>query len=144
MARLRREIGGTLVLDAEGLVKLSNGDLRALSRAKLAHARDATVVIAATTLAEVLRGGTRDAPVYHALTRVRVISIHAEQARAAGELLGRIRLAGHGRALDALVAVVAMAQPRPVVLLTSDTKDLERLTEEPDRPRRERVAVVHI
>jgi hypothetical protein len=75
---------------------------------------------------------------------VRVISIHAEQARAAGELLGRIRLVGHGRALDALVAVVALAQPRPVVLLTSDAKDLERLTEEPDRPRRERVTVVHI
>ncbi len=144
MARLRGEIGGTLVLDAEGLVKLSNGDPRVLSRAKLAHVRDATVAIAATTLAEVLRGGPRDAPVYRALTRVRVISIHAGQGRAAGELLGRVGLSGHSHALDALVAVVAMAQPRPVVLLTSDTKDMERLTEEPDRPRQERVAVVHI
>ena len=144
MARLRGEIGGTLVLDAEGLVKLSNGDPRVLSRAKLAHVRDATVAIAATTLAEVLRGGPRDAPVYRALTRVRVISIHAGQGRAAGELLGRVGLSGHSHALDALVAVVAMAQPRPVVLLTSDAKDMERLTEEPDRPRQERVAVVHI
>src|SRR5258708_11151311 len=144
MARLRGEIGGTLVLDAEGLVKRSNGDPRVLSRAKLAHIRDATVAIAATTLAEVLRGGPRDAPVYSALTRVRVVSVHAGQGRAAGELLGRVGLSRHSHALDALVAVVAMAQPRPVVLLTSDTKDMERLTEEPDRPRQERVAVVHI
>jgi hypothetical protein len=37
-----------------------------------------------------------------------------------------------------------MTQPPPVVLLTSDTKDMARLTEEPDRPRRERVAVVQV
>src|SRR5258706_8403583 len=102
MARLRREIGGTLVLDAEGLVKLSDGDLRALSRAKLAHARDATVVIAATTLAEVLRGGTRNAPAYHALTMFWVLSIHAEQARAAGKLLVPIELSVPRPGLDAL------------------------------------------
>ncbi len=144
MARLRGGIGGTLVLDSEGLVKLSNGDPRALARAKVAHARNATVVTAATTLAEVIRGGARDAPVYRALRSVRVLSIHAQDARAAGGLLGRIQLSGHGHALDALVATVALAQPRPVVLLTSDTKDMERLTEEPDRPRRERITVIHI
>ncbi len=144
MARLRTGIGGTLVLDAEGLVKLSKGDARALSRVKQAHARDATVVIAATTLAEVLRGGPRDAPVYQALRKVKVISIYAEQGRDAGELLGRTRLSGHRSALDAVLASVALAQPRPVVLLTSDTADLARLTEEPERPPRERVAVVRI
>ena len=144
MARLRNGIGGTLVLDAEGLVKLSSGDPRALSRAKLATLRGATVVIAASTLAEVLRGGPRDAPVHRALTKVEVISIDAEQARAAGELLGHVALSGHAHALDALIAIIAMAQPRPVLILTSDTKDMERLTEEPDRPRRERVVVVRV
>src|SRR5258707_2823240 len=104
MARLRGEIGGTLVLDAEGLVKLSNGDPRVLSRAKLAHVRDATVAIAATTLAEVLRGGPRDAPVYRALTRVRVISIHAGQGRAAGGNLVHVGLSRHRRALYPPVA----------------------------------------
>jgi predicted nucleic acid-binding protein len=144
MARLRSGIGGTLVLDAEGLVKLSKGDPRALSRAKKAHARDATVVTAATTLAEVLRGGPRDAPVYQVLRKVKVISIHAEQARNAGELLGQTGLSGHRCALDALLASVALAEPRPVVLLTSDTEDMTRLTEEPERPPRERIAVVRI
>jgi predicted nucleic acid-binding protein len=144
MARLRRGVGGTLVLDAEGLTKLSNGDTRAVSRVKLAHARNAAVVTAATTLTEVLRGGRRDAPVYRALNKIKIVSIHAGDARVAGELLGRIGLSGHQYVLDALLAVVALAQPRPVVLLTSDTEDMERMTEEPGRPRSERVAVVRI
>jgi predicted nucleic acid-binding protein len=118
VARLRGGIGGTLVLDSEGLVKLSNGDPRVLARAKLAHARNAAVVIAATTLAEVIRGGARTAPVYRALRTVRAVSIHAQDARTAGGLLGRNQMSGHEHALDALVAAVALAQPRPVVLLT--------------------------
>lgn len=144
MARLRDGIGGTLVLDAEGLVKLAKGDLRALARAKNAYAREARLVTAATTLTEVLRGGPRDAQLHHVLRRVRVIAVDAEQARAAGELLGRTGLSGHRCALDALLATVAMAQPRPVILLTSDTDDMTKLTHEPNRPARERVAVVRI
>jgi hypothetical protein len=50
-------------------------------------------------------------------------------------------LSGHLHAL-ALLAVVALNQPRPVVLLTSDPGDLSRLTQEPERPARERIAVV--
>lgn len=133
-----------MVLDAEGIVKLANGDPRVVARTKLAHLRNATVVTAATTLAEVLRGGPRDAPVHKALQRVAVISIHADDARAAGNLLGRAQLSGHRHALDALVAAVALAQPRPVVLLTSDSKDMQRLTDEPGRPRRELITVVHV
>jgi len=133
-----------LVLDAEGLVKLSTGNPAALSRAKKAYARDAAVVTAATTLTEVLRGVPRDALLHHVLRRVKVIPVDAERARAAGELLGRSGLSGHRCALDALVATVALAQPRPVVLLTSDTADMARLTDEPGRPPRERVAVVRI
>jgi predicted nucleic acid-binding protein len=144
VARLRGEVGGTLVLDAEGIVKLSQGDPRVVARTKLAHLRSASVVAAATTLAEVLRGGPRDAPVDQALRRVTVVPITADEARAAGGLLGRAKLSGHSHALDALVAAVALAQPRPVVVLTSDKKDMELLTEEPGRPRRERVAVVHV
>ena len=144
MARLRDGIGGTLVLDAEGLVKLAKGDPRALARAKNAYAREASLVTAATTLTEVLRGGPRDAQMHHVLRRVRVIAVDAEQARTAGELLGRTGLSGHRCALDALLATVAMAQPRPVILLTSDTDDMTKLTHEPNRPAKEHVAVVRI
>ncbi len=70
--------------------------------------------------------------------------IDARLARTAGELLGRVGLSGHQHALDALVAVVALGQPRPVVLLTSDPDDLAALTAEPERPASERVAVVRV
>jgi len=78
------------------------------------------------------------------LRKVTVVPIGQQQGRAAGELLGRTGLSGHRCALDALVAVVALAQQRPTVLLTSDTSDMERLTEEPGRVKAERIAVVHI
>jgi predicted nucleic acid-binding protein len=137
-------IGGTVVLDAEGLVKLAKGHPSAVDRAKAAYTRQASLVTAATTLTEVLRGGPRDAPVHRVLRRVKVIAIDSERARAAGELLGRTGLSGHQCALDALLATVAMTQPRPVILLTSDTDDMVKLTQEPDRPAKERVAVVRI
>ena len=67
-----------------------------------------------------------------------------QRGRAAGELLGRTGLSDHRCALDALLAVVALDQPRPVVLLTSDPRDLARLTEEPGLPRTQRVGVVRV
>jgi predicted nucleic acid-binding protein len=144
VARLRRELGGTLVLDAEGLVKLSRGNLEAGARAQQAYRRGSEVVIAATTLAEIIRGGPRDTSVHRTLAKIKVIPVGEQQGRAAGELLGRTGLSGHRCALDALVAVVALEQPRPVVLLTSDTGDLRRLTEEPWIPKAERIEVVRI
>lgn len=135
---------GALVLDAEGLTKLAAGNSRAVSFVMDAHEFHAPVVLAASTLAEVLRGGPRDASVHRVLGRIAVTPINKASARAAGELLGRTGLSGHRHALDALVAVVALTQPRPVVLLTSDTEDMTRLTEEPACPRHERIAVVRI
>lgn len=73
-----------------------------------------------------------------------VVAVDKHQGRAAGELLGRTGLSGHRCALDAILAVVALSQPRPVVLLTSDTDDMRRLTEEPGRPRHERIQVTRI
>jgi hypothetical protein len=82
--------------------------------------------------------------VHHWLKLIAVIPLDKELGRAAGELLGNTGLSGHRCALDALLAVVALAQPRPVVLLTSDPRDLEKLTCEPERPKVERVAVVAV
>lgn len=144
MARSSSRVGGTLVLDAEGLTKLAAGHQVAVSFARDAHDARGNVVTAASTLAEVLRGAPRDAAMYRVLNRITVVPIDKEMGRAAGELLGRAGLSGHRHALDALLAVVALDQPRPVVLLTSDTGDLGRLTEEPSRPARERVAVLRV
>lgn len=147
MAKLRRwqrGIGGTLVLDAEGLVELANGNPVAMSLAWDSYEADAQVVTAATTLAEVLRGGPRDTRMHRVLSRIAVVPIGPGQGRAAGELLGRTGLSGHRCALDALLAVVALSQPRPVVLLTSDADDMRQLTEEPGRPKAESIQVTRI
>ncbi len=78
------------------------------------------------------------------LNKVTVVPIGQDQGRTAGELLGRTGLSGHRCALDALLAVVALAQPRPVVVLTSDTDDMRRLTEEPGRRKAERIGISRI
>jgi predicted nucleic acid-binding protein len=133
-----------LVLDAEGIAKLASGNAIARSYFEDARGEGGRVVTTAPTITEVLRGGPGDAPVHRVLRKVTVVPIGQQQGRAAGELLGRTGLSGHRCALDALVAVVALAQQRPTVLLTSDTSDMERLTEEPGRVKAERIAVVHI
>lgn len=132
------------MLDAEGLVKLATGNVLAMSLARDTYQAGAKIVTSASTLAEVLRGGARDAPVHRILSKVTIVPIGTQQGRAAGELLGLTGLSGHRCALDALLAVVALAQPRPVVLLTSATDDLRRLTEEPGRPKAERIEVARV
>jgi predicted nucleic acid-binding protein len=126
------------------LAKLAAGDTRARVRFEVARRHRRRIVTAASTLTEVLRGGPRDAGVHRLLGDVEVIAIDEAAGRAAGELLGRLGLSGHRHALDALVAVVALSQPRPVLLLTSDPRDLAKLTEEPGQQKDKRIAVVPI
>jgi predicted nucleic acid-binding protein len=144
MAGLPAQVGGALVLDAEGLVKLASGESRTRYRFEAARTRHGQVVTAASTLAEVLRGGPKDALLHRVLNKITVVPIDKAYGRAAGELLGRTGLSGHRCALDALLAAVALSQPRPVVLLTSDPDDLARLTEEPDREKAQRIAVLRV
>jgi predicted nucleic acid-binding protein len=125
-------------------VKLASGHPLAVSLAQDTYRAEAEIVTSASTLAEVLRGGPKDAPVQRVLGRVTIVPVEEEQGRTAGELLGRTGLSGHRCALDALLATVALAQPRPVILLTSDTEDMRRLVEEPGRRRAERVEVARI
>jgi len=137
-------VGGTLVLDAEGLSKLAAGDARARAYLKTALARRARVVVSAITLTELPRGGPRDAPVHRALSRLTVVPVSPETGRHAGELLGIAGLSGHRCAIDAVVAATALEGERPVVLLTSDPNDLGRLVEEPGRPKAQRISVMHV
>ncbi len=144
MAGLPARVGGALVLDAEGIVKLASGDPRTRQWFEAAKVRRSEVVTAASTLAEILRGGPRDAALHRVLNRITVVPVGKDHGRAAGELLGRTGLAGHRCAIDALLAAVALCQQRPVVLLTSDPAGLARLTQEPGRPAGQRVAVIRV
>jgi len=100
--------------------------------------------VSAVTLAEVSRGGPRDAAVHRVLARIAVVPVTATIARRAGELLGITGLSGHRCAIDAVVAATALDLERPVVLLSSDLDDMSRLVEEPERPKAQRIAVVHV
>lgn len=144
MARQRIAVGGTLVPDSEGLSKLAAGDARAHAYLDSARVRRARVASSAITLTEVLRGGPRDAAVYRVLSRITVVPVTAQIARRAGELLGAAGLSGHRCAIDAVVAATALGLERPVVVLTSDPDDMNQLVEEPDRPKAERIVVVHV
>jgi predicted nucleic acid-binding protein len=144
MAVLLRGMTGTLVLDAQGLVRLAEADKHVLVRVQEADASGADIVTAASTLAEVLRGDARDARIHRILRRVTVAEIDRNVGRKAGELLGSTGMSGHRCTVDALLAAVALAQRRPVILLTSDPDDMARLTEEPGRRKGERVAVFKV
>ncbi len=144
MARRAIGIGGALVLDSEGLAKLFAGDPRARAFLGTARERRARVVVSAITLTEVLRGNARDAPVHRVLSRVTVLPVTPDLARRAGQLLGETGMSGHRCAIDAVVAATALDLTPPVVVLTSDPGDLTALVETPDRPKQERVAVVHV
>jgi predicted nucleic acid-binding protein len=140
----RRVAGGTLVLDGEGLSKLAAGDARVRGYLDSARARGARVAVSVITLTEALRGGPRDAAVHRVLARIIVVPVTSAIARRAGELLGTTGLSGHRCAIDAVIAATALNLERPVVLLTSDLDDMNRLVEEPERPKTQRIAVVRV
>jgi predicted nucleic acid-binding protein len=144
VAGRRVAAGGTLVLDSEGLSKLAAGDALARAHLETARSRRAQVAVSAITLTEVLRGGSRDAAVHRVLSRITVLPVTGQIARRAGELLGQTGLSGHRCAIDAVVAATAFELERSVVLLTSDPDDLATLTEEPGRPKAQRVIVIHV
>jgi predicted nucleic acid-binding protein len=137
-------VGGTLVLDSEGLSKLAAGDSRARAHLETALARRARVAVSAITLAEVLKGGPRDAAVHRVLSRITVVPVSPEVAHRAGELLGATGLSGHRSAVDAVVAATALGLERPVALLTSDPDDMSRLVEEPEQPKAQRITVIRV
>jgi hypothetical protein len=90
----------------------------------LDRARKAGVdpMVSYATLAETYRNGPRIQWVLSKLAKVRLGEREYEQA---GLLLGETNIGN--RTMDALVAISALQLPRPVVVLTTDPRDLERL-----------------
>lgn len=124
-----RLLARTFVLDSEGVSKLAGDHPDLVSYVTNARKRQADVVASAVTLTEVLRGGPRDAAVHRILKRVEVVPLTRQLGRRAGELLGCSGLPASA-AIEAIVAATALKQTRPVVILTSDVKDLTALVEE--------------
>ncbi|PPS67192.1 MULTISPECIES: DNA-binding protein [Streptomyces] len=117
----------TVVLDSQGLSAWIAEDRKILAMFQVLHAMGADFVIGANTIVEVSHARANMPRLQWALSRVKVEPLTEGAARASAELLKAAGLHGHTYAIDATVAEVALRQPGPVALLTSDVDDMARL-----------------
>ncbi|MFJ5560276.1 DNA-binding protein [Streptomyces sp. NPDC093250] len=120
----------TLVLDSEGLSAWIAQDRKTLAMFQVFHDLGADLVVGASTIVEVSHARVNTARLRWALSRVRVEPVTEQAAKAAAELLRAAGLHGHTYAIDATVAEMALRQPGPVAILTSDVDDMSRLCDD--------------
>lgn len=111
----------TVVLDAGALLAVERRDRRVLGLLRAAEENGEPLTTSAAVIAQVWRGGPRQAPVARALVSVRAQALTPDIGRQLGVLLGR---SGTSDVVDA--HVVWLAEDHDV-LLTSDPNDLTRL-----------------
>lgn len=92
-----------------------------------ARRRGMEAVICALTVIEAVHARTDKSRLGWVLSGLRVVAVGEEEAKAASALLMETGLHGHKYAIDAAVAVIALRQQRPVVMLTSDVDDMTKL-----------------
>ncbi|MFF8872543.1 DNA-binding protein [Streptomyces massasporeus] len=117
----------TVVLDSQGLSAWIAQDRKILAMFQVLHAMGAVFVIGANTIVEVSHARVNMPRLQWALSRVKVEPVTEGAAKASAELLKAAGLHGHKYAIDATVAEVALRQPGPVAVLTSDVDDMARL-----------------
>ncbi len=135
-----------MVLDNEGVSKAAT-DRAMYVRLKVAYDDGHRVLTSAAILAEILRGGIRDAQVLRVLARVAVEPVSEAIGQRAGLLIGAAGVSA-GQAVDAMVAATAIAEAEQaeaadrvasVLIITSDLPHLTKLVA--GRPG---VAVAHV
>jgi predicted nucleic acid-binding protein len=119
----------SILLDAEALSALARGEKRMQAWLEAARRTDSDLYASTATLAEVTAGTSRDARVRQVAEAIRLVEVTED----IGYTAGTLRAAAAGRrkprdlTMDALVAATAARLAPPVVVLTSDRGDLERL-----------------
>ncbi|MFI8942048.1 DNA-binding protein [Streptomyces syringium] len=104
-----------------------NEDRLVMNLVRSAVDRGADRVVSGATLIEAQHGGIKRARWNYVLSQLRVEALSVGWAKEAAQLLQETGLHGHKYALDSMVAVTAMHQPGPVVMLTSDVDDMAML-----------------
>ncbi|MFF8845839.1 PIN domain-containing protein [Streptomyces sp. NPDC015127] len=117
----------TVVLDSEGLSAWIAQDRKITAKIQHFYNVEARLVVCANTIVEVMYDGVSLPRLQWLLSRVNVEPVTEQSARAAARLLKGTGLHGHKYAIDATVAEMALRQPGPVVMLTSDVDDMARL-----------------
>lgn len=117
----------TVVLDSQGLSAWIAQDRKILAMFQVFHTMGADFVIGANTIVEACHARMNLPRLRWVLSRVKVEPVTETAAKASAELLKAAGLHGHKHAIDATVAEMALRQPGPVVILTSDVDDMARL-----------------
>ena len=117
----------TLVLDCAGLAAWVAHDRTVAALLQVFSEFESDLVVSANTIIEVSHPGVNISRLNWVLSRVKVEPVTAQAAKASATLLKEAKLHGHRYAIDATVAEVALRQPRPVAMLTSDVDDMSRL-----------------
>jgi hypothetical protein len=110
-----------LLLHAGALIAIDRGDRKVGAMLRVAAAAGLPVRTSAAVVAQVWRGGPRNAQLAKVLAGVGVHALDPVTARPLGLLLGR---AGTSDVVDGHIALLAAAGDR---ILTSDVSDLDRL-----------------
>ncbi|MFE2674353.1 PIN domain-containing protein [Streptomyces hygroscopicus] len=127
MARGRLTGGGSLVLDSQGLSLYLEEDRAVMNMVRSALDRGADRVVSGATLIEAQHNGIKRTRWHYVLSQLRIEPLSVDWSKEAALLLRDTGLHGHKYAIDAMVAVTALHQPGPVVMLTSDTDDMAKL-----------------
>ncbi|MFJ1706713.1 DNA-binding protein [Kitasatospora sp. NPDC088346] len=117
----------TVVLDSQGLSAWITQDRGVLAMLQVFHAMGADFVVGANTIVEVTHARVNEARLNRTLSRVKVEAVTDQAAKASARLLRLAGLHGHEYAIDATVAEMALRQPGPVAMLTSDVDGMARL-----------------
>jgi hypothetical protein len=112
-----------LILDAGALIAIDRDDRRVAGLIELGRRAAASLVTTTPVVGQAWRDGAQQARLARGLAMIDLRSVVPEDAKNAGELLGR---AGSSDVVDALVALLAMPGDQ---LLTSDPHDLARLVD---------------
>ncbi|MGY3201546.1 DNA-binding protein [Streptomyces sp. TE5632] len=118
---------GTVVLDSQGLSAWIAEDRKVLAMLQVFHSMGSEIVVGANTIVEVSHARVNLPRLRWVLSRVKVEAVTETAAQRTAELLKAAGLLGHKYAIDATVAEMALRQPGPVALLTSDLDDMSRL-----------------
>ncbi|MEU8520419.1 DNA-binding protein [Streptomyces sp. NPDC048577] len=117
----------TAVLDSQGLSAWISQDRAVLAMIRSFHSMAADLVVCSNTIVEVMYARVNTARLNWVLSQVKVEAVTEQAARAAAGLLKEAGLHGHKYAIDATVAELALRQPGPVAMLTSDVDDMAKL-----------------
>jgi hypothetical protein len=110
-----------LVLDAGALIGIDRDDRRTAGLVELGRRSAAELVTTAPVVGQAWRDGAKQARLARALAMIDVRAATVDDAKDAGDLLGRAR---GSDVVDALVALLALPGDQ---LLTSDPDDLGQL-----------------